>query len=230
MSRIKPCVFLVLFLCQLLRSGSTARAQDHNVPGLPNAILAAKPAELLGCLPATPPGWTLTRSDGTNTFVSWLTTHVQRDIKQDPPPPMPGVPPPVPGKMWIRINDDGYSSDYSPGFAPPKTGNPPSNTTFSKFGEYPARRQKLDDITFSYCILVKRRFMIEVHAENVLDKDVQSYLLGVDYKRLLAIPDTGPNQVPQPVIVSRVDELNPAKSKTYPVFWSTDEQRGKPNN
>ena len=130
----------------------------------------------------------------------------------------------MPGLLWVHITDSGYAMNYAAGFLAPTSGTA-KNTTFLKIAGYPARKYKPDEMTEVLSVLVKGRFVVEVRGKNMLEPDLLNYLAQVDYQRLLAIPDTGPHEVPQPVQLTRVDELNPAQNRTYPLYWAKAEQR-----
>ncbi len=214
-------------LCALLGSGlllgSTGRAQQ---PAKTEPIMPAAPATLLACLPPTIQGWTVTRSNAASSFTQWVTTIANREFKQNPPPPDPNNPAPtpfVPGVLTSHVTDSGYSTNYAAGFVAP-AGESVKNTVFLKVGDYPARKYKPDDTTIILSVLVKGRFVVEMRARNMQEKDLMGFMSRVNYQQLLAIPDTGPHEIPSPVNLTRVDELDPKQNRTYPLYWSKAEQ------
>ena len=126
----------------------------------------------------------------------------------------------VPGMLSVHLTDGGYYTIYDLDFVAPASGAVAKNTTFLRIGQYPARKYKPDEVTEILTVLVKRRFLLELRGKNMLEKDLVDYLSHVDYQRLLAIPDTGPHVIPQPVTITRIDELDPKQNRSFPMYWA----------
>ena len=123
----------------------------------------------------------------------------------------------------FHLTDSGYFVNYAASFVPPTSGAA-KGINFLKIGGFPARKYKPDEVTETVSVLVKERFVVEVRGKNMLEKDLLHFLSQVNYPRLTAVPDTGPHEVPQPVSIVRIDELDPKQTRTYPLYWSSEQQ------
>ena len=227
MSRISVSAGCALVCAHLLVLGTSGPAQQANGVATPRPILPAAPAELLACLPPAPVRWTMTRSNAASSFTQWITAIANRELKWDPPPVTPNAAGPttpfVPGLLWVHLTDNGYFTNYTTGFVAPSSG-PAKSTTFLKIADHSARKYKPDETTEVLSVLVKGRFVVEIRAKNMLEADLLNYLAQVNCQKLLAIPDVGPLDVPQPVQLTRIDELNPAQNRRHPLYWAKAEQ------
>jgi hypothetical protein len=192
--------------------------------GAPQPFLPMEPATLLKNLPATPKQWTMKSSFAINNFAAgWVDSVAERDFTQDPPPPVPGVPPKpfIPATLRITVTDTGYKTNFSGAFQPQKGGGAPPNMTYFTLGQYPAFMTKSDDTdkTITLTLLLKERFFVEIRSTNLADTDLKQYAQSIDFSGLLTAPDTGEAKPSDPVILKRVDELHPEATRASPVFW-----------
>lgn len=195
----------------------------------PRPITPLKPSQLITYLPATPDQWTMKVSIGGNNFTGgWVTAFAERDFTQNPPPPTPGTPPApfVPATMRINLSDTGYKTDFTAVVTAPASGAP-SNFTYFKIGSFPARMIKGNDQDKSILLnfLVKNRFLFEVRTTNLRDDLLKKYLESLDYTSLMSTPDSGDTTISDPVVLSRVDELHPENTRSYPLYWSNTAPR-----
>ena len=188
-------------------------------------IVPLTPAELIACMPPAPKKWIVTRSVAKNTFSTWISTVAERDFLRPPPPPLPGAPvppkPPPPVTMTVSITDTGNAADFKSLFSQPKSGSLPSGFTMLKINDFPATKEVVDDTTTNLNILIKNRFLVEIQAKNLSDDDLQACANGFDFSKLVSTPDTGETNLPNPVIITQIDELNPQKNGSYALHYAT---------
>lgn len=210
----------LIFLISLLMLVSHSQAQSR--------ILPMKPAELIAYLPPAPPEWITIKSQAAdNLSGGWVTTSAVRSFKQPPQRPDPAAPSATPSEpvvLRVHLLDSGNKDDWTTMFVP-KPSSPEATSSrvrYLKIQNFAAREFKLDDKTIILNILVKNRYLFEIRAANLEDEKVlRKYAESIDLKKLAAAPDSGVSHITNPVILSRVDELNPKKNRSYPLFWST---------
>ncbi|HEY5895333.1 MAG TPA: hypothetical protein VIT91_19095 [Chthoniobacterales bacterium] len=136
---------------------------------------------------------------------------------------MPGAttPPAEPVKMKIFLTDTGYKTDFTSVVTPSRKGAPRANAAFIKINEFPARMLQVDSTTVVLNILVKSRYLFEIRATNLKADQLKKYAESFDFRKLRTAKDSGEITLSNPVILSRVDELNPKNNRSYPLFYNT---------
>lgn len=72
--------------------------------------------------------------------------------------------------------------------------------------------------------LVNNRFVVQITTENQPPNAAEDWATRLDLSRLTQIKPSGATTIPRPVIISRFDELNPKKNRSYPLHWMTAEE------
>lgn len=208
-------------LSLLLSSGVVLLAQEP--------ILPLTPAEMIKFLPSAPPGWDVMKSTADNFLNDWVATNAVREYKFLPPPNPTAVtsaPPPLPQFVRIRITDSGFWPEFRrlfDGFEIGKSGDTekllidshPAIETTSKRRVEGKEEEKLARVL----LLVKIRFIVQVETTNTNQKELEEWLRKIDLAKLASVPSTGINEIPTPVLIVKIDELNPSRTRSYPLFW-----------
>jgi hypothetical protein len=169
----------------------------------------------------------------------WVTSFAERDFTQTPPPPAPGEPtkPFVPATLRINISDDGYRFEISSAFVAPKDGTTSANVSYFEVNGFPARMTKTvtnaasntesatdgstaATLSILLDLLIKNRFLLEIRSTNLTEDQLKKYTQSLSFAGLLSAPDTGATTIDNPVILSRVDELQPSNTRSYPLYWT----------
>jgi len=210
-----PSIFLVLI------SGASLVAQEP--------VLPLPPAEVIKFLPPAPPGWETVRSTADNFLSDWVATNAVREYKFTPPPKSaadPTAPLPPPQFIRIRITDSGYWPQFRrlfEGFTPGKSGDaerllidshPAIKVTSTRKVE-----GKDDEELARILLLVNNRFIVQLETTNAQPKDLEDWLKKIDFAKLARVPSEGVTEIPVPVMIVKIDELNPKKTRSYPLFW-----------
>jgi hypothetical protein len=223
-------------LCAIAISSQLAMADSRQVMPL-------EPSVLITYLPATPSQWTMNVSTAGNNFTRGrVIAYAERDFKQNPPPPIPGMTPKpfVPATLKIFLSDTGNKNDFGGMFVAPATGSPQANVTYLQIKGMPARMIKADttdtdpvtsgttpaDTAIRLNILIASRFLLEIRSTNLADHDLRIYANSLDFTKLLSVPVSAETDVSDPVLISRVDELHPQNTRSYPLFWNAGPMPG----
>jgi hypothetical protein len=180
-------------------------------------IIPEKPAGLLRFLPGPPAGWTMTDSSAKSFFISWICSQATREF-QHPAPVEPGSPPPPPFITRIRLMDTGYYPSLNGDFENFKVGKY-SNAESIVISGMPARKITISPTRERLRVSVRGRFIVEVETDNQRPNSGQAWLQYLDFRRVSAIPDSGASQLPKPIIIENVDELQPARNSSSQVYW-----------
>ena len=214
MKRYIFCVFFIVI-------GLACANGQSSIAGSHIQILPMSPMDLIKYLPPIPAGWTLVCSRGDNNFNNrWVISRVWRDFKLDVVPPAPGASTTSvsePALMRVRITDSGYYNDYR---GEVKGGAASGNVTFPIINGIPARQYIQDPKTISITLLAKERFLIEIEVKNLTEFNLKPLLNSFDFSGLLSVSDKGATALTNPIVLSRVDEMNPEGTRSYPYFWS----------
>ncbi|HEY5745324.1 MAG TPA: hypothetical protein VIU12_04525 [Chryseolinea sp.] len=187
-------------------------------------VLPVNPAELITYLPQAPAGWSVGASLAVSNFTAnWITSLAQREFKQNVPPPTPGAtgPLPEPATITIYLTDTGYKSDYTSMVTRPQSGPPPASASYFKINNFPARSLQIGAATIILNVLIKGRYLVEIRSTNLKEDQLKKYVESLDFRKLRSRTDAGETSLPNPVILSRVDELNPQNNRSYPVYYAT---------
>jgi hypothetical protein len=207
---------LPLLIC-LLAAKSTLSAQQ-SFPVQPY-----EPEELLLALPTTPTDWTLLRSEADMSLGQWLLTKATRVFQAPPSPTSTDGTKPPPGEVEISVADTGGYAPALAGFAdfkPQKVG------AFEKrlLGSLPAIVVTDEEGRQFAQILVSSRYLVEITFTRLPTEKIETWLRTFHFDLLPARnapPSTTP---PREYQLSHLDELHPAKSRSYRVS-TTDPKR-----
>ena len=204
----------------LAQSSTPASTLSAHAP-----IIPLKPEELLPLLPAPPAGWKLQVSKANTSFMEWMLTQANREFTYTPPPSTAtaaGSPAP-PQITRFRLTDTGYFPGFSGVFADFHVGKY-GNEESLMIESLPARRIKLSNGDERLVMFVKRRFLVQIEVQNQPVNAVLSWLKQIDLRRLAAVPDSGSTQLPRPIIVSRIDELEPKNNSSSQLYYANDNE------
>lgn len=213
----------LLFVLGAVMAPCIIHAQVPAPATLPHSpIPPAKLEDILSCLPAAPQNWKLTESICHNTFTRWQESVVSRRYVEILPPPLEGQQPQTPATAWVVITDTGYWPSFNSVFLDPKSGTAEGQER-DVFDGYPMIRTKVTvdqkDANHNILLWVKQRFLVSVTTSRQgIDSDKKWAHL-IDIKSLLQISDDGPKQLPAPVLMRTIDELNPANSSSGYLYW-----------
>lgn len=203
-----------LMIVLLLTSGEIpVFAQAHK------PIVPVPPAELLPLLPATPTGWELKQSVAKNMFVEWLCSNAMREFQRPSTlASKPGATPSPPQIARIKILDTGYFPSFNGDFENFQVGNYGTNESLMINGMR-ARRIAIGPDHIRLKVSVRGRFVVEIEVQHQPARSELSWVGVIDFRKLEALPDSGSEKLPKPIIISTVDELNPKKNATSELHW-----------
>ena len=209
---LAPVIALLLICWQTPASGQPARHSP---------VAPVEPSEILKLLPVAPKGWKLTGSTATNSFSDWLKTSAVRTL-QYTAPAAAGAPIPPVQTTRVSITDTGYFPQFLSEFASFRAGkeNDVEKLVLSGLPAIRISRPPVEILS----ILINGRFVVQIRTDQQPPRATESWLKLIDVARIAAAP-VGAAQIPQPVTITRIDEVNPAKSSSYPMSWTSEEQQ-----
>lgn len=190
----------------------------------PKPVLPLQPSAFIICLPPPPTGWAMNTSISANNFSGgWITAFAEREFKLPPPRPTPGAPsaPAEPAVLNIHVTDSGYKSDYKSMVQAPKNGGASAAVHYLSINQFPARMLKTDNTTTIVDLVIKDRFLVEIRVKNLPDDQLTKTIASLDFSKLQSVPESGNDIISNPVILSRVDELNSQNNRSYPLYWQS---------
>ncbi|HSV62235.1 MAG TPA: hypothetical protein VLH83_02720, partial [Chthoniobacterales bacterium] len=118
----------------------------------------------------------------------------------------------------IKILDTGYFHSFNGDFENFQVGNYGTNESLMLNGNR-ARRMAIGPAHVRLKVSVRGRFVIEIEVLNQPANSDLSWLRLVDVTKLAALPDSGSDKLPKPIVLLTVDELNPQKNATSELHW-----------
>ena len=208
---IVQAVFFTGLFCTSADAQTAARQPAEPLP----------PADVLKLLPIAPANWKMTASTATNSFSDWLKSSAARTFQYTPPPQPNASPPPV-QTTRVTVTDTGYYPQFAAEFVGHRPGK---ENDVEKFliGSVPAIRITRGPLEV-LSVLLNGRFVIQVRAENQAARSTETWLRLVDTANIARQP-AGGDRIPQPVTITRVDELHPDRNTSYPLSWASEEQQ-----
>ena len=204
-------LFQLLVVC----GASLIFAQSSTTARKP--IMPLSPAELLPFLPSAPVGWQLKESKAKNYFLGWVCAQASREFDQ-PVKSRPGSAPLPPMITRVRVMDTGYYPSFNGDFENFRVGKYPGAESLV-IGGMPARRITLSATKERLRVSVRGRFIVEVETENQPANTGQMWMKLFDFRRVGSIPDSGSTQLPKPITIQSLDELNPKNNSTSQLYW-----------
>lgn len=224
---------LLRFGCAMLLAVVSSRSVAQTGSPVPTTpahapIVPLKPEELLSLLPTPPAGWKLQVSKANTSFMEWMMTQANREFSYSTPPTTAGVSSPAPPQITrFRLTDTGFFPSFAGVFADFQVGKY-GNEESLMIESLPARRIKLSNGGERLVVLMKRRFLVQIEVHNQPANAVLSWLKQVDLRRIAAVPDNGSTQLPRPIVVSRIDELEPKNNSSSQLYYANDSEMHPP--
>ncbi len=188
--------------------------------GAHKPIVPMNPDELIKLLPGAPDGWTMTQSVANNYFIGWLCCQATREFQHPAPvDPMARDKTPPPLITRVRIMDTGYFPTFNGDFENFRVGKYPGAETLVING-MPARKFFVGPNHERLRLSVRGRFIVELETDHQPANSTQSWLQVVDFKSLGGLPDSSQSNLPKPIHIIRIDEMNPKNNVTSDLFWS----------
>lgn len=182
-------------------------------------VVPAKPSDLIKLLPVAPAEWKMTNSTAKSYFIGWMCSQATRQFEHPAPPlTQPGATPSPPFITRIQLMDTGFFPTFNGDFDNFQIGKY-SNAESLTINGMPARKITISRTRERLRVSIRGRFIVEVETDNQPSNSAQSWLQLFDFKKISAILDTGATQLPQPIVVETIDELQPTKSSTSELHW-----------
>ena len=182
-------------------------------------------AELFACLPPAIREWQLTQSQAKSTFSEWLKTEATREFTGPPPPLTPGSttvgPPP---KTKITIIDTGFYPAFCGVFQDFQPGPAEGGIEKLMVSSLPATRSAAADGSVQLQAFVARRFIVRIRIDHQPGKKPDDWLSAVNLAGLNALATKGNAKLPDPLPMFVIDELNPKRSRSYQMEFTTEEE------
>ncbi len=212
---------LRLWLIGLLLSlviGGPGGVFAQAAPGPHKPIIPLQPGNLFPYLPSTPVGWELKESKAKNYFLGWICSQASREFNR-PVKSGPGSPQSPPMITRIRVMDTGYYGSFNGDFDNFRVGKYPGAESLLIAG-MPARKITLATTKERLRVSVRGRFIVEVETENQPANTGEAWIKLFDFRKLATIPDSGSTQLPKPIVIQSLDELNPKNNSSSQLYWS----------
>ena len=158
-------------------------------------------------------------------FLGWICAQASREF-QHPAPANPNGPPPPPFITRVRLMDTGYYPSFNGDFENFRVGKY-SNAESLVIGGMPARRITISPVRERLRVSVRGRFIVEVETDNQRPNSGQAWLQYVDFRKIATIPDSGALELPKPILIETIDELNPAKNSSSQLHWGGPANAGQ---
>ena len=185
---------------------------------LPPRVVPLTPAQLLPLMPVVPAGWKVTSSVATNQMGTWLATIGMKDAERTAPatPAAPGQPPSLPVTMQVTFTliDTGFDPTFLNDFQGFKVG------IFGKqenliINSSPAVLLHDSATSETLSMWIHRRFVLKITTTQQPPNSTKAWAQQIDLIKLGAVPNTGSRELPRPIVISFVDELNPKANNTF---------------
>ena len=189
-------------------------------------VLPLPPADLLALLPTAPKDWNMTVSNAANSVSasSWMVATAIREFTYIPPPPPPGADPNspeyLPQKAHVMISDTGGSSALAITFAKFVPGTQEGNEKLMIMNipsiETPGGKDKPEHLI----MWANDRFFILIEVTNQRPRAAEKWAKLINFSALASAPATSATFLPNPLIITRVDEMNKENNRSYPVIYN----------
>ena len=212
-----PVRSFALLLLISVASSSGVSAQN----AAPAHVVPLSPAEVLKLMPHASAPWTMTGSTASNSFSDWLRSSAVRTFEYAPA--ASGDAPEAPLQTTrLTLTDTGYFPQFMAEFAAFRPGRENDVEKFT-IGSFPAIRITRGPVEI-LTVLINGRFVLQVRTDNQPSRATETWFKQFDVAK---IPDrsAGDAKIPQPVTITRIDELDPAKSSSYAMSWASEEQQ-----
>lgn len=225
-----PGVFRMLSVLLVIGLAGAAEPGAENLP----PALPARPSRLLRLLPEAPELWEITRSEGKNSYSSWLFAQARRDYTAVPDPvengeeaessgdsmPESGSEPAV---VTMILKDTCGAPALLHPFVGDLKGTRPLSFRRLHWRSLPALIVAMAGERRSVRVLVEGRYIVEVVSAGLPLSEVQKWLEAVDYEGIGYLPKNPATKLPTSLEMEIIDELNPARSRSYSLGVTTPE-------
>jgi hypothetical protein len=182
-------------------------------------MMPAKPQSLFAALPGKLENWKLTRSTAEGLYSEWLQSRVVREYERQLPAEEGEAPPPL-STTRISITDTGRHASAVSAFADFEPGKEEGFERKYLDGD-PAYLIESGESEFEIEMLVAGRFIIRIISRNQPESFLENWLKRLDRKKLRSLPDTATIALPETILISHIDQLDPEKNRAYQLATSS---------
>lgn len=180
----------------------------------PSRVVPLTPAQLLAALPKPTSGWTLQKSQGETSLARWVESRARRAYVP-PVDPKTGL---APGLVELRLKDTG---GFRPAlhafkdFKPVKSGD--EEKLYLNGQPAVVTRDSDEPGSVQARVLLAGRFVLEITTTGRPEERLEAWVNQVDAAQLARLPVVKSETLPASVEIVHVDELQPARSRSYTV-------------
>lgn len=216
MTRVRrhSAISIVGFVAGFFLLATLANSQGQHRPIFPLA-----PDQLLKLLPSAPAQWSTVTSNASSNFSGWLTSQATRRFTSAASS-TPNVPA---AATRFVLTDTGYYPEalgQFEGFRPGKDKENES-TVINGLPAIKTTKANIEILT----VLIRGRFVLQIRTDNQKPNSCEAWLRMVNVQRIASVPDSAETSIPQPVTITRVDELDPKNNGSYQLTWTSAEQQ-----
>lgn len=180
------------------------------------------PHRLLKIMPVAPDGWTLAHSTAEKRLGDWIETYAERVFRKIPSTPG-ALPPPV---TTVSVTDTASFPGTTAMFDDFRPGEEEKYEKRIVDGN-PAFLFPLGEDEHETILLVAGRFLISILTEQQGAEERDDWLSRIDFDTFEAVPDSKKIILPEVIQIVVIDELNPKRSRTYPLATPPDPEKGE---
>ena len=226
---MKKLLFISALTVQVVVvSSGKIHAQDQS--RVPLAATAHKwtvplpPGDLLKLLPDCPDRWKMKQSNAKNFVMNWASSQAQREFTYTPLLSQdPNVEPAPTQVLRIVITDTGYYSGLMGDFKDFQVSKNAEIENLMLNG-FPARRIMIGKSLERLRLLISNRYILQIDVQNAPINCSQNWLKIVDLAKLATLPVDGPENLPRPFPIVRIDELNSRNNSVSNAMWATQDE------
>jgi hypothetical protein len=185
-------------------------------------ILPVEPDKLIQLLPSAPEGWKITSSTASTNFSDWLSSQATRTFSAPSSDSRGGQSTAPVANTRVSLSDSGYYPEFLGQFIGLRPAKEKDVQTLFVNGFPAVRISRANSEILS--VLIKGRYIAQIRTENQKPNTTLSWFKLLDIGKIAAVPDSGPDKIPQPVTLTRIDELDPRNNSAYQLNWTSKEQ------
>ena len=207
-----PVVGLLMVIAfQLPLWFSSLQAQDEEADE--TGMVPVTPQSLFTSLPGKLENWKLTRSTAEGRYSEWLQSRAVRDYERQLPAEEGEDPPPL-STTRISITDTGRHVSATSAFDDFTVGEDEGFERKFLDGD-PAYLIASDEAEQEIEMLVAGRFIVRIVSRNQPEELLEEWLKSLNRKKLRSIRDTSTIKLPETILISYIDQLEPDKNRAY---------------
>ncbi len=190
----------------------------------PKGMVPVEPTVLLEALPKAVEAWTLTESTAGHEYEDWVHSVAVRVFTRERPKAEPG--PPL--KATLQITDTGK---FAPARALFQDFAPMEGEGFEKkyMETYPTVIIEYGPEEFTLELLVNNRFLVKLSCKNQPRRFAKQWLRRIDFQQLERVRDTQVVPLPETITVTKIDEMDKEKSRSYQLATASGAQVDEEN-